>query len=141
MASEGMVHALEIIHSLLALDGILIDIHPSQQPARLFVEQAGQHIPAGTVQEVEDYIEYVQASQALQKAVEQGWYVEEQNGIFDYRIVANSLAEFQHHLAENWKDAILSPETIQNIAALLAQTPDSRLNMIEQIRIARYRSV
>jgi len=141
MAPEGMVHALEIIHGLLAPDGILIDIHPSQQPAQLFVELAGKQIPAGTVQEIDDYIEYAQATQALQSAVGQGWYIEEQKAIFDYWILANNLVEFQQYLAENWKDAVLTLDTLQNIEALLAQTPDSQLITIEQINIARYRSV
>ena len=51
MQHAGMVHALEKIQQLLKPDGLLIDIHPTTEPAALAVRLREQIIPAGWVDE------------------------------------------------------------------------------------------
>ncbi len=66
-----MVHALETIHGLLKPDGILLDIHPTNEPATIAVRLRERLIPAGWVQESDDYVEYEWADEALQRVVRQ----------------------------------------------------------------------
>ena len=53
-----MVHALEIAHSLLKRDGLLIDIHPSGQRPQFEVHVKGRVLLAGHVEETDDFVGY-----------------------------------------------------------------------------------
>ena len=59
-----MVHALETIQRLLKPNGILLDIHPTNEPAAIAVRLREQIIPAGWIDESDDYVEYEWADEA-----------------------------------------------------------------------------
>jgi hypothetical protein len=142
MAPEGMVHALEIIHQLLVSDGLLIDIHPTTEPPPILVRSAVGEIHAGWLQETDNFIEYLQADQAMQRAVEQHWFALEEAGEFPYTIHAANLDELTAHLAAEWKDAVITPETAATIESLYREHPGKKEIIItEKIHIARYRRV
>ena len=142
MAPEGMGHALEIIHQLLAPDGLLIDIHPTSEPPPIEVCSAGQEFPAGWLQELDDFIEYRQADQAMQQAVEQHWFAIEEADEFLFSIHADGLKELTAHLAAEWKDAVITAETATMIDSLYREHPgEKEIIITERIHIARYRRV
>lgn len=142
MVPEGMVHALEIIHQLLTPDGLLIDIHPTSVPPPIVVRSAGQDFSVGWLQEKDDFIEYRQAGQAIQQAVEQRWFTVEEAGEFLFSIHADGLLELTAHLAVEWKDAVITPESAAIIESLYREHQDKKEIIItERIHIARYRRV
>ena len=140
MNPEGMVHALEIIHRLLAPGGLLIDIHPTGQPPPIVVRTAGNELPAGYLQETDDFIEYNQADQAIREAIRQGWFEIDEAGEFQFTTHADNLDEMVAFLAVEWKDAVITAETAAAIDVLFREYPGQKEIIItECISIARYR--
>ncbi len=142
MAPEGMVHALEIIHQLLTPDGLLLDIHPTAEPPPILVRSAVGDFSAGWLQETDNFIEYKQADQAMQRAVEQHWFALEEAGEFAFSIHADELNELSAHLAAEWKDAVITPDNAARIESLYREHPGIKEIIItEKIHIARYRRI
>lgn len=135
-----MVHALETIHDLLKPDGILLDIHPTNEPAAIVVRLREQIIPAGWISESDDYVEYEWADEAVSVAVNDGLFTQEQWGTFEFVWHADSMDELRAYLAEEWKDAVIDDVTAMRIEELLKQPiHDKEILVSEAIRIARYR--
>ncbi len=135
-----MVHALETIHELLGPDGILLDIHPTNEPATIVVRLAEQLIPAGWVHESDDYVEYEWADEALQRVVGDERFALAQAGTFQFVWHADSMSELRAYLAEEWKDAIVDDMTAVRIEELLKlPVRDKEILLSETVHIARYR--
>jgi len=134
-----MVHALEIVHHLLHPNGDVIDIRPSSDPPPIIVRSELGDITVGWLQETDDYIEYVQAGQAIEEAVGRGWFKVKQEDEFIYIIHAGNLAELRDFLAEEWHDAVIPPDARTEIEALYQDDTIVREIVIpERILIARY---
>lgn len=140
MAPEGMVHALEQTHSLLAKDGVLIDIHPTHEPPTILITTPEKDIILGFLEETDDFIEYIQADHALAAVLRQGLFVADQTDHFNFRIVVDSVPEMIEHLSEEWADAII-PDHIQNRARTLLgdYSGTAKLVIQESISITRIR--
>ena len=135
-----MVHALEKIQRLLKPGGLLLDIHPTNEPAAIAVRLHEQIIPAGWIDESDDYVEYDWADEAVQAAVNHGLFVQEQYGTFDFVWHADSMNDLRAYLAEEWKDAIIDDVTAMRIEELLKlPVHDKEILVREAIGIARYR--
>ncbi len=135
-----MVHALEKIYQLLKPNGSLLDIHPTNEPAAIAVRLRGQLVPAGWVNESNDYVEYEWADAALQRAVDDQRFVVEHTGTFEFVWHAESMTDLRAYLAEEWKDAIIDDVTAMRIEELLKlPVRDKEILVSEAIRIARYR--
>ena len=135
-----MVHALEKISQLLQPDGILLDIHPTNEMAAIAVRLREQLIPAGWLNESDDYVEYEWADEALQRIVDDRRFVLERVGTFEFVWHADTLSELRAYLAEEWKDAIIDEMTAGRIEELLKlPVHDKEILVSEAIRIARYR--
>ena len=135
-----MVHALHTIARLLKPSGALIDIHPSSDPPGITVRTPAGSRFAGSLEEEDDFVEYGQAQAALEQAVADGTFVLEHRGQFTFVTHAEGLKALQDYLAENWKDAILTPEVVRKAAALF-EPPErgEEILLSEQIDIARLR--
>jgi len=135
-----MVHALEKIQQLLKPGGILLDIHPTNEPAAMAVRLHKQLIPAGWINEGDDYVEYEWADEALQHVVDHKRFTLEQLGTFEFVWHADSMQDLRAYLAEEWKDAIIDDVTAMRIEELLKlPVHDKEILVSEAIRIARYR--
>jgi hypothetical protein len=110
MAPEGMVHALETIHTVLEPNGCLIDIHPNGPPMPIEACLTGQFHRLGYLQETDDFIEYGQASAALVEVIQRGLFVVEGQGRFIFITRAGSVDELHTFLTENWTDSIFPAE-------------------------------
>jgi hypothetical protein len=142
MERAGMVHALEKIRQLLKPDGILLDIHLTNEPAAMAVRLREQLIPAGWLDESDDYVEYEWADEALQQVVNDHRFVLERVGVFEFVWHADSLNDLRAYLAAEWKDAIIDDVTAMRIEELLKlPVRDKEILVSEAIRIARYRCV
>jgi hypothetical protein len=140
MERAGMVHALEKIHQLLKSEGVLLDIHPTNEPAALAVRLREQIIPAGWINESDDYVEYEWADEALQHVVNSRQFKLERTGTFEFMWHADSMNDLRAHLAAEWKDAIIDDVTSVRIEELLKlPVHDKEILVSEAIRIARYR--
>ena len=140
MPRAGMVHALEKIHSLLKIDGCLIDIHPTPEPAALMVRVGERLTPAGWLDEVTDYAEYEWADEALSAATASNLFALDRRSAFEFVWHAESVPDLLAYLAEDWQDARLDAVTAVRIDEML-KTPehDKEILVKEAIRIARYR--
>ena len=135
-----MVHALEKIQQLLTPDGILLDIHPTNEMAAIAVRLREQLIPAGWLNESDDYVEYEWADEALQRVVDVRRFALERVGTFEFVWHADTLNDLRAYLAEEWKDAIIDDLTAMRIEELLKlPVHDKEILVSEAIRIARYR--
>jgi hypothetical protein len=140
MERAGMVHALEKISQLLKPDGLLLDIHPTNEPAAMAVRLREQIIPAGWLSESDDYVEYEWADEALQRVVDDRRFALERGGTFEFVWHADTLNDLRAYLAEEWKDAIIDDLTAMRIEELLKlPVRDKEILVSEAIRIARYR--
>ena len=135
-----MVHALEKIQQLVQPGGLLLDIHPTNEMAAIAVRLRAQLIPAGWLNESDDYVEYEWADEAVNAAVNSGLFIQEQCGTFEFVWHADSLNDLRAYLAEEWKDAIIDDMTAMRIEELLKlPVHDKEILVSEAIRIARYR--
>jgi hypothetical protein len=142
MERAGMVHALEKISLLLKPDGLLLDIHPTNEMAAMAVRLREQIIPAGWLNESDDYVEYEWADEALQRVVDDRRFVLERVGTFEFVWHADTLSDLRAYLAEEWKDAIIDDMTAMRIEELLKlPVRDKEILVSEAIRITRYRRV
>ena len=64
-----MVHALKLIHQLLATNGRLIDIHPIGEPPPITIRLGDEHHLVGWMRETVEYDPYALAEEALETAV------------------------------------------------------------------------
>ena len=137
-----MVHALHQIHQLLKPNGLLIDIHPTNELATLEVRVGEQVTPAGWIYEWDDYVEYEWADNALQRAINVQWFELERDGVFSFVWYADSMAELREYLAEEWHDALIDEVTFMRAQELL-NTPEHDKEVIvrETIKMARYRKL
>ena len=135
-----MVHALQKIQRLLKPGGILLDIHPTNEPAAVAVRLREQIIPAGWIAESDDYVEYEWADAALQNMADNRHFTLERVGTFEFIWHADSMNDLRTYLAEEWKDAIIDDVTAMRIEELLKlPVHDKEILVSEAIRIARYR--
>jgi hypothetical protein len=142
MERAGMVHALEKIRQLLQPDGLLLDVHPTNEMAAIAVRLREQLIPAGWLNESDDYVEYEWADEALQHVVSSGQFALERVGTFEFVWHADSLQDLRTYLAEEWQDAIIDDVTAMRIEELLKlPVHDKEILVSEAIRIARYRKL
>ena len=140
MERTGMVHALEKIQRLLKPGGILLDIHPTNDPAAVAVRLREQIIPAGWIAESDDYVEYEWADAALQNMTDNRHCTLDRVGTFEFIWHADSMNDLRTYLAEEWKDAIIDDVTAMRIEELLKlPVHDKEILVSEAIRIARYR--
>jgi hypothetical protein len=138
MAPESMVHALEKSNQLLQLHGRLIDIHPLEHPRPIEVRIAGQIHSAGWLQDSEDYIEYVQANEAIAEAVHRGWFASERRETFRYTYHADTIVELRDHLAEHSKHAIVDDLVVMRVTDLMhSVSTDQEVMMHVPVSISR----
>lgn len=135
-----MVHALEKIHHLLNRDGLLIDIHPTSEPASIRVRLGAQTTLAGWLHETDDYAEYEWADDALAKIVAGGLFGIERAGTFQFVTHADSITDLRDFLTEDWEDASVDEITAGRVDELMS-TPerDKEVILRESVRIARMR--
>lgn len=113
-----MVHALKSIHRLLAPGGLLLDIHPTDEPAGIYLGRGRSEQFIAWLEETDEYEEYRQADQAVAQAMREGFYRLERRSLFWFTIHAASLPELELYLQQEWKDAIIPPLAWQRLAQI-----------------------
>ena len=142
MAAEGMVHALEITHSLLKPGGLLIDIHPTSQPPRVEIHRDGEIQLAGYVDDRDDFIDYIRADRALLQSEARRLFRLERQKFFPFLHHADTITEMTDYLAAEWSSAILPQETLARAEQLMS-SPSQGVKIVirEPIRITRFQAI
>lgn len=97
-----MVHALEEIHRLLKLSGILIDIHPVAEASPVEIHQGEKIEPVGGLSVRQWCSDYQHADEALTEIKQRGLFRVEHEGMFNSLTYYDSVAEMR----TDWKAAI-----------------------------------
>ena len=136
-----MVHALEMVHSLLKKDGLLIDIHPTGQPPQVEAHVGEEIHLAGRLQETDNFLENnIQASAALEAVTGSGLFVLERHGLFTFLTHAPTSTALADHLAAEWSEPLLDEEPIERAGGLMGQPGDDKEIVLREIvHIARLR--
>jgi len=136
-----MDHALEHIHALLNPGGHLIDIHPNGELVEFIYPIEGQEHFIGYMQETDDYIEYRQADEAIQAAIEKGLFQVMKTGNFEFRTYADSFKELKSFLDENWSDAVITENVIASARKLEEEYGIRKVFLREGTRIGLLKRV
>lgn len=112
------MHALKRIHGLLKPGGVLIDLRPKGNPADFWGYKGEDPILLGHLEETDNFVEYHQAAQAMEEAIEKGWFQVQRIGEFDFAIHADSLEQMRDYLAIEWTDAVIPEEVWSNAQKL-----------------------
>jgi hypothetical protein len=137
MPAEGMVHALELIYSLLVPQGMLIDIHPTYEADPIEFTLGEKVFHLGETQETDDFIEYRQADAALVQAVQMGLFSQQGHAIITFQTHSDDLTELRQYLEGNWSDFIWQDQINQRAAQLRAQykNNESRATLREKVNV------
>jgi hypothetical protein len=127
-----MVHALELVWQMLDPGGVMVDIHPNGKPSPIEVHIGIREFPLGLVQETDDFIEYLQAEEALQESIQAGLFSRAKQGSFECVIKASKWEELLDYLRDNWSDAVLSQEIQTNAKRLLESSGPMALSKVEE---------
>jgi hypothetical protein len=135
-----MVHALEIIHGLLIPTGFLLDIRPSGEPPPIEVRVGEAYFLAGWLKEADDYVEYLNAEQALQAVVKRGLFFIEGTGTFTFNTYAPSLEDLRAYIKEDWEDALIDDQVAGRVDDLWkSPINEKEIVLRELVKITRLR--
>ena len=135
------MHALEITHSLLKPDGLLVDIHPNGEHPQIEVHMGGKAQLAGHLDETDDFEEYFNADEALMEATRRGLFTVEREGLFTFLTHSSTIEELADFLEAEWSDSVLHKETIERATELMGEPGEDReIVLQETVRIGRYRA-
>jgi hypothetical protein len=136
-----MVHALHEIHRLLVGDGVLIDLRPQLEGSPFQVVADRQARLAGQAQELPSELENdLAADRAIAEAVQQGWFIKEQEGSFILYYYWDSPDELQEYVESEWSNYAAIPlEVWRNLRALW-QGQGSRVRLDLRMLISRLKA-
>jgi hypothetical protein len=138
-----MVHALNEIRRVLFQDGILIDLRPLIERTLVEVASNRETLEAGLVtQQPEDLANDEAAKQSIARAIEQGWFIQEQEEFFPFSYYWDSPSEMQAYVEEEWADFLTIDEDLwRKIRSMWAVADgDARLRLPLRMLFARYRN-
>jgi hypothetical protein len=135
---EGVVHALERIHSALRPSGFLLDIRPAQQHPWLDVGSAENYTRLGCIGDTYRMGTLAVADTALETVIEAGLFEREEEIAFPFIYHCGDLDAWQAYMADHWSSATVDATLIECAReALREDTGDLRIT--RAIRATRLR--
>ncbi|MGH8937299.1 MAG: hypothetical protein ACRDXD_13730 [Acidimicrobiia bacterium] len=129
------MHALSRIHRSLHPDGVLLDVHPEPENARVEVWEQGRIRPLGGLDGEQDSREIRQARSRLEEAERRGWYVTERQRKFELLVHHRSVDEWLERRAREGATSIIPEGMLETARHLLARGADE-LVIRERVRAA-----
>src|SRR5262249_23459844 len=135
MAAEGMVHALRRVRQLVGATGLVIDMHPTAEPA--WVDVGAER--AGAVASGDALARHAAADAALKTALSDGVFKVEASGVFQFFTYADSIEELNDHVRRTWRSARIEEPVVERARAALRGTTGTRPRVCEHVRWTRLR--
>lgn len=131
MRTEGMVHALRRVREMLAPEGLVVDLHPTAEPAVILVDG----VVAGPVESPAGLLRHQAATDAIEAALTEGLYAREDATTFLFHTWADSVEELRDYILTCWRDTAIAETTLARARARM--TPGARLSARERISVSR----
>jgi len=133
-----MVDALRRVDAMLVPAGRLVDLHPTEAPAEVWV--GGLMVDAVEVGDASQ--RHAAASAALSTVVRGGFFALEGQMTFDFRTYGDTIEELRDYVHENWRDARIRRETVARArTALRVAPPGTRASVLERVQLTVLRLV
>ena len=132
-----MVDALRRAGELITTSGCVIDLHPTAAPALVLVGEA----VAGEIDTGNAKVRHQNATDAVAAAVRVGLFAVADTTEFYFSVYADTLAEAQQHIHDDWREGNIGNITYARAEALLGRNPGSRPRIRERVVINRLRPV
>jgi hypothetical protein len=126
-----MVDALRRVRTMVEPSGIVVDIHPTADPAVLLVGD----VPAGVVESEAGAARHRAATETLAEVSRRGWFAIEQPSTFEFFTGGETVDELCEYVLANWRDTAIAPETRARARALAAGGLQPRVR--ERVAICR----
>ncbi len=128
-----MVHALAETWRVLKPGGRLLDLRPYSTGWPLEVVTPDTQILAGPLDDSIGIDLDIASDNAIQEALQHGWFQEETSTTFDYTYYWDTVDDMHDFLQENWKKSATVPGALLSKAHRLVQSAGGPV----QIRIRR----
>jgi hypothetical protein len=153
-----MLSAVAEARRVLCPRGVLLDIHPTDEPTHLevwharyraeggFLEEpdnleALHRLPVGWLEHDESLQDFTAATDALAEALDHGWALE-RSTTFDYRYFFDSLDELTEYLEDNHEHARASDELLERaLMAMKQATTPPKIVMVQRTVVTALRKV
>ena len=136
-----MVDALRRARTLLYPDGVVIDIHPTREPARLelgtgtgFVRLADR-LDDGTASGAGR--RHRAADEAVEACVSAGLFNRQAATEFTFRTLADTVDELVEYLEARWKQLTFAPADLSRARRVAALYPGSAIVVTERVTVCR----
>jgi hypothetical protein len=151
-----MASAVAEARRVLREGGLLLDIHPTDEPATLHVWHARyklngdlteqlenlesiQRAPVGELDHDESLSDFTAATDAIAEAVDNGFALVG-SATFDYRYFFDSLDELTEYLDEEWEHAAASDELLERALMVMQQaTTPPKLVVVQRAVVTALR--
>ncbi len=138
-----MVHALELLHAVLAPHGVLADLRPdrsanppkSTRHPQVYCTEGDHRVHAGYLKTLKPFADYRAADLAVRRVIRRGLFALQAIETFDYHYYFDSLAHLERALATRWTDTVLEASTRHRLGVLLRKHPRALIMAVSRIRL------
>jgi hypothetical protein len=136
---EGVVHALETVHSTLRPNGYFLDIRPAQQQPWLEISRAEKCTRLGHIDDAYRMGTLAMADSALETVIEAGLFEREEEITFPFIYHCGEVGAWLAYMTSHWSSATVDAILIERAReALREDTGDLRiLRIIHAARLRR----
>jgi hypothetical protein len=138
-----MVDALRRARDMLVAGGVVVDIHPTPEPAHLDVASGSELV------RIADRIDdgsatgprgrHLAADNAVETCVSRGIFAREAATEFTFQTCADNVAELLHYLTTKWKQLHFAEADLSRAHALVSRRGGDGIVVTERIRAQRLR--
>jgi hypothetical protein len=139
MPAEGMVDALHRAATLLAPEGVVVDIHPTIDAAIVEMGGGNARVAMGALHAEGSRARHAAADAAIVSAIASGRFVVESVQEFSFRRYADSIAELQDYVAHKWEGAFIDDATAARVIEAFRRQPTVALWLDERARATKMR--
>lgn len=133
-----MVHALRDAGSFAASDGVVVDLHPTPEPARLEI------VDGTSLTRIADRIDdgsaagpsrrHAAADAAIARCVEDGIFERRAAAEFTFWTQADTVFELRAYISAKWKQLHFDEADFRRAEAALLSVPGSTVVVTERVR-------
>jgi hypothetical protein len=132
-----MVDALRRAHQWLTPDGVVVDVHPTAEPATT-VDIDGEAI--GPVQAGDAPLRHAAADAAVRTVVGDRLFAADPVVEFDFFTYGDTIDELRDHIVENWRSGQISEDVMHRSRDALARARSSvKPRVLERVRLTTLR--